>query len=156
MLEALSKVVEYNEEREDGLVVDEEVKLISSCCCCSCSITVSLVQFEEDFNTPFFLDKLNIFLLNDEVDISFFKTFPPFLFPCFFFNIDRTSVLLCSCTDHWKCRLYFYLHICFSADQRNMSQQTAPPDRQVSGGSAITSAQSLNNSLLGLGLVWTS
>ena len=33
MLEASSKVVEYNEEREDGLVVDDEVELISSCCC---------------------------------------------------------------------------------------------------------------------------
>ena len=36
MLEASSKVVEYNEEREDGLVVDDEVELISSCCCCCC------------------------------------------------------------------------------------------------------------------------
>ena len=52
MLEASSKVVEYNEEREDGLVVDEEVDLISSC---SRSVTVRLVQFEEDFNTPSFL-----------------------------------------------------------------------------------------------------
>ena len=92
MLEASSKVVEYNEEREDGLVVDEEVDLISSC---SRSVTVRLVQFEKDLNTPFFLDKLNIFLLNDEVDISFFKTFPPLLFPFFFFNIDRTSVFVC-------------------------------------------------------------
>ena len=31
MLEASSKVVEYNEEREDGLVVEDEVELISSC-----------------------------------------------------------------------------------------------------------------------------
>ena len=33
MLETSSKLVEYNEEREDGLVVDDEVELISSCCC---------------------------------------------------------------------------------------------------------------------------
>ena len=32
-LETSSKVVEYNEEREDGLVVDDEIELISSCCC---------------------------------------------------------------------------------------------------------------------------
>ena len=55
MLEASSKVVEYNKEREDGLVVDEEVDLISNCFCCSRSVTVRLVQFEEDLNTTSFL-----------------------------------------------------------------------------------------------------
>ena len=33
MLETSSKLVEYNEEREDGLVVEDEIELISSCCC---------------------------------------------------------------------------------------------------------------------------
>ena len=49
MLETSSKLVEYNEEREDGLVVEDEVELISSCCCCCCCCCCCSLDPRETF-----------------------------------------------------------------------------------------------------------